>query len=118
MILNSNIEHIEFDLLDVNCFHRSVHVLQVIDSLLQLAPEILSCLPEATTASLQRQMLNNVISFHEGFAESSRFNGIFEFFAKKGLSEVLGKDYVHMGNTITLRVLKCGFLGSSVIYIT
>ena len=113
MILDSNIEHIWSDLLDVNCFHRSVYVLQVIDSLLQPAPEILSCLPEATAASLQRQMLDNAASFRKGFVESSGFDAVLEFFTKKGLSEVLGKDRTRMGNAVALRVLKCGFLGSS-----
>lgn len=100
-------------LLDFRSFHHSVYVMQVIDSFLQPAPEVLCVLPPEDRKVLEKAMQVDAVSFRRGFIKSGGFDAVVRFFSSsgKGLGHKKGK--ARMGNAVALRILKCCLFGNS-----
>ena len=100
-------------LLDSRCFHRSVYVMQVIDSFLQPAPELLSVLAKEKSMSLQTNMRDDAISFRQGFIESGGFDAVMKIFTSSGSGGRKRRQKTQIGNVVSLRILKCCFYGNA-----
>eukprot|EP00567_Pseudictyota_dubia_P007508 CAMPEP_0197442408 /NCGR_PEP_ID=MMETSP1175-20131217/8425_1 /TAXON_ID=1003142 /ORGANISM="Triceratium dubium, Strain CCMP147" /LENGTH=3192 /DNA_ID=CAMNT_0042972873 /DNA_START=42 /DNA_END=9620 /DNA_ORIENTATION=- len=100
-------------LLDIRCFHRSVYIMQVIDSFLQPSQEILSILPREKFVTLSDVMKSDAVAFRQGFIESGGFDAVMKFFISSGRDSGERRKKTQMGSAVALRILKCCFFGES-----
>ena len=101
-------------------FHKSIYVMEVIDSFLRPAVEILSVAPNSERSAdvMEEQMEREASSFRSGFIQTGGFKSIMKLFTKgAGEGGISGggrrmRPESEKGNTVALRILKCCFLGS------
>lgn len=91
-------------LLDTNHYARSLYVLQVIDSFLQPATELL---PRDASTQLSKSILSDAKRFRVGFIESGGFDSILNFFTRQKSFQM------RIENSYILRILKACFCGQS-----
>jgi len=101
-------------LLDGSCFHRSVYTLQVVESFLTPAPEILcSVRDESTRIRLQKEMMEDAREFRRGFINTGGFDAVLRLFTQGSSNGTGNKRRVTRRSDATvLRVLKCCFMGN------
>ena len=99
-------------LLDCKCFHQSVYAMQVIDSLMQPAPDILSSLPADVSTVLENDMRGESTKCRKDFIDSGRFGAVLKFImgSTEGANEK--RQTNRTGNAVALRALKCGLFGN------
>ena len=96
--------------------HKSIYIMEVIDSFLRPAVEILSILPKRDEAAAQ--MIEEAAAFRRGFIETGGFMSVMNLFTKSfGEGGMSGggrrlRPESEKGNTVALRILKCCFMGS------
>ena len=96
--------------------HKSIYIMEVIDSFLRPAVEILSILPRRDEAATQ--MIEEAAAFRRGFIETGGFMSVMNLFTKSsGEGGMSGggrrlRPESEKGNTVALRILKCCFMGS------
>jgi hypothetical protein len=102
-------------LLDGSCLHRSVYTMQVVDSFLQPAPEILCSIPDATTKiRLGTEMSKEAKAFRKGFVSTGGFDAFLRLFTQGSNQKDDGqRRRTRRGDAVALRVLKCCFFGSA-----
>jgi len=97
-------------LLDRNHYQKSVYVLQVIDSFLQPAFEVLH---QEGGKELQSLLLKDSESFRQGFVESGGYDAVCQFFTSQKSCNSNEYSRFRMENTSVLRILKACFYGKS-----
>lgn len=100
------------DLLDKRSFHRSVYIMQVIDSFLQPAPEVFSAISLERKRELAGMMELDSITFRKAFISSGGFDAVARFFATPEGRKAHQQSESRMGNAVALRILKCCLFGS------
>ncbi len=96
--------------------HKSIYVMEVIDSFLRPAVELLSVTPKPDEAAVQ--MTEGAATSRRGFIETGGFVSIMNLFTKaSGEGGMSGggrrlRPESEKGNTVALRILKCCFMGS------
>ena len=98
-------------LLDPNHHPRSVYVLQIIDSFLQPAIEVIQKEENEQVGTL---LVQDAASFRQGFIESGGFDAVLRFFTRQKSYESSDSAVFRMENTSVLRILKACFYGRSV----
>lgn len=101
------------DLLDRSNFHHSVYVMQVVDSLLQPAPEVLSLLPKEKRDNGIEVMHHQSVLFRQAFISSRAFDAVVRWFSTPVDSRIQKQSERRMGNAVALRILKCCFFGDT-----
>ena len=99
-------------LLNKDSFHRSVYVLQTVDTFLQPAPEVLSILSQQKRADLEGDMKADASAFRKGYIESGGFDAAVKFFSSSD-GENVKQSQNRMGNAAALRILKCCLFGNT-----
>jgi len=100
-------------LLDCDNFQRSVYVMQVVDSFLQPANEILQHVNGNIEEKIMDDMERDKISFRHGFIESGGFDAVLRFFTRACNQNETNYRKFRMGSACALRILKCCFFGST-----
>jgi hypothetical protein len=99
------------DLLDRTSFHHSVYLMQVIDSFLQPAPEVLSLLPTEKRLECREAMLQAASTFRLAFIASGGFDAVVRWFSGPIQGRTQKQSERRMGNAAALRILKCCLFG-------
>ena len=70
-------------LIDGSCCHRSAYTLQIVESFLSPAPEILCyVLNESTRIRLKSEMINDAAQFRRGFINTGGFDAVLRLFTQ------------------------------------
>ena len=98
-------------ILNSSSYQRSVYMMQVTDSFLQPATEVLHNVNKDKYSTLLSSTNLDSASFREGFIESGGFDAFLSFFTNER-----NESYVktRTGNAVALRFLRCCSFGSSV----
>ena len=92
--------------------HQSVYILQVIDSFLNPAKEILSTIASGDpSGAFLDQMLKDAALFRHGFIESGGFGAVLQLFTISGSEAEEGQNGKEMSGAFALRIIKRCFLG-------
>ena len=104
-------------MLDGSCLHRSVYTMQVVDSFLQPAPEVLCSIPEPSTKiRLTADMKTESTAFRKGFISTGGFEAFLRLFTQGSNQKNTGSQSrrTRRGDAVALRVLKCCFFGNGI----
>lgn len=99
-----------YRLLDSDHYQRSVYVLQVIDSFLQPAFEVVH---REGSKELNSLLEKDATTFRQGFIESGGFEAVCRFFTRKKSYDSTDCSRFQIENMIILRILKACFYGKS-----
>jgi len=92
---------------DGSCFHRSVYTMQVVDSFLQPAPEVLSTFNDELCMKLNTEMVSNAELFRKAFIKTGGFDSVMRLFT----DENQRRRRTRMGNAVAVRILKSCLFG-------
>lgn len=99
-------------LLNPDHYARSVYVLQIIESFLQPATEVLN---EENNLDLCKLLVQDAASFRQGFIESGGFNALIKFFTRRKVYDARGSEF-RMENACVFRIFKACFYGRSSVF--
>jgi len=100
-------------LLDCDNFQRSVYVMQVLDSFLQPASEILKHVNDDVEEKLMEIIDQDANTFRHGFIESGGFDAVLRLFTQTCAQSDRNNRKFRLGCACALRILKCCFFGGT-----
>lgn len=97
-------------LLNPEHYAKSIYVLQIIDSFLQPATEVLQ---KDRNQQLIGSLIHDSSSFRQGFIESGGFDSVLRFFVREKSYDERESSNFRMENCCVMRILKACFYGRS-----
>jgi hypothetical protein len=101
-------------LLDANNIQKSVYILQIIDSFLNPASEIIENAPVARRDIIMSHVLEDCSLFRKGFIETGGFDAVIRFFNRVCTENTTVLHCLRIGHSFILRIIKSCFTGTIV----